>query len=703
MHCYRKTIYLIVIFVLVLNKFTGAINIDTVFITDDKNELYFYKQLYLKSGVNPKEIDSFNNIYLVRSIVKKYDKNIAPNFGFSNVNQLFYFGLKNNSEKSSWLLEIPYPFYNQLDVYFFADGKKIKKITVGDHFKFSERPYNSKNFVFELNLKKHEFTEVVCVIHCNGEATSFPVKILSKTKQTENYFNEQLFLGFYYGILLFALFLSLFLGFSLKERINFWYFLYIIGVFFFQFSLDGLAFQFFWPNNTWLANHIIPVAGNFAVLFLILFTRNLLQVCKQFKKTDVVLKILIAFTVLLLLFGMMPNPLFTFSLMASNFNVMLVNVIILSVSIVAWRRNYKPARYFIIAFFLLIVGVLITMSKNFGLLPRVFFTEYAVQMGSAIEVIFFSFALSERVKLLKEEKETVQEQLLIQLQENNKLQQEINIELEKKVEERTIEIKEQNKIISQINKDLTDSINYAKRIQEALLPKSKFHGITEENSFIFYQPKDIISGDFYWFQSIGNISFAVVADCTGHGVPGALMSMIGSTLLNKIISENPALMPSEILHKLDKNIIDILHQGVQENALKDGMDVAMAKIDFVSNTLQYCGAMRPGIVVRNEEIIELDASKFSVGGYIPEFEKIFIDTTLQLLSNDVIFMFSDGFPDQFGGPKNKKFMSKNLKNLFVTIAPEKSAIQGKIISDTLNGWKGKNTQTDDILVVGIKI
>jgi len=696
----KKNILISFILILAITKSVCAQK-EIILLNDTSSNYDVYSNLYLhKAG---KKINTIQEVLKSDFPFVLNKVRTAPNLGFTENNFWFRFSIKNNSTPRKLILEIPYPFFNQLEIYLVKNGKVISKEIVGDHLPFSKRKIKNKNFIFELDFTPNEDVKIFAHILCDGEATSFPVKLLKSIELSEYYYQEQLMLGFYYGILLFALFLSIFLGISLKESINFWYFLYILSIGLFQLALDGLAFQYLWPNNIWLANHIIPMAGSAGIFFFIKFTQRLLQTEKLAPRFYITLNIVAAIVFAFFIASMFGNPLYSWSLKGLNLLGLIANILVFSASIIVFRSNYKPARYFLIAFSLLILGILSALLKNFGILPRVFLTEYGIQIGSAIEIIFLSFALSERVKVLKDEKTEVQNLLIEQYKENNRIQAEINIELERKVEERTFEISEQNKVISEKNKDITDSINYAKRIQEALLPKEEVKQLTTENFFILYKPRDIVSGDFYWFEEQNGILIFCVADCTGHGVPGALMSMIGTTLLRQILDDPFSFNAAEILKKLDQRIIESLKQKSEINPTKDGMDTAICLINIAKNKAVFAGALRPMVLVRDKEIIAYSSSSFSIGGFNPEIRKEFINHEIELKKDDTLYLFSDGYADQFGGLKNKKLMIKNFKNNLSEISSFSMEKQKELLNNTFENWRGENEQVDDVLVMGYKV
>ena len=285
----------------------------------------------------------------------------------------------------------------------------------------------------------------------------------------------------------------------------------------------------------------------------------------------------------------------------------------------------------------------------------------------------------------------------------------LSMRLERMVDEKTYLLKKEKENVEQINavveeqnRDITDSIVYAKKIQEAMLP-SQLDVLSKINAFIFYQPRDIVSGDFYWYYDTPDSLIIAVMDCTGHGVPGAFMSVIGSTLLNKIVKDANLTKPSLILESLNTNIIESLHQNVDQYSARDGMEAAICSLDLKNKKVRFGGAGRPMYLVRKGELLEFHGSIYSAGGAQEIHETSYHDHEVQLFEGDMIYMFTDGYSDQFGGDKNRKFSSKNLKNLFIRISTQDIDVQEKMIRDTIIEWKGDTMQIDDMLVMGIKI
>ena len=274
------------------------------------------------------------------------------------------------------------------------------------------------------------------------------------------------------------------------------------------------------------------------------------------------------------------------------------------------------------------------------------------------------------------------------------------------------ERKKQEEIIQQKNKSITDSINYAKRIQQAILPSSELIYKTLPQSFILYKPKDVVSGDFYAFAQRNEKIIIAAVDCTGHGVPGAFMSMIGNDLLNQIIIEKNITQPSEILNNLHSGVQHALKQDQQGAETRDGMDIAICCLTTsISNgkeqyLLEYAGANRPMYLIKNNQPLQqIKADKFSIAGVqIKEKEdRVFTNHAIQLDKGDTIYIFTDGYVDQFGGNKGKKFMAKKFRDLLSSVQSKSMAEQRKTIAEVMNDWKGTMEQVDDILVIGVRI
>lgn len=281
--------------------------------------------------------------------------------------------------------------------------------------------------------------------------------------------------------------------------------------------------------------------------------------------------------------------------------------------------------------------------------------------------------------------------------------------LEQKVKERTAEvvrqkeeIERQSEKLEELYKDVTDSIRYAKRLQDSILPQSSLIERLLPESFVLFKPKDIVSGDFYWVSETDDKILFSAVDCTGHGVPGAFMSLIGANALNQIINEKED-QPANILNKLNKLSSEALNKSEEgRDKVRDGMDLALCAISKDFRSLEYAGANNPLYIVRDGDIIVTKADKFAIASF-EEGEQHYTNHQFELKEGDLVYIFSDGYADQFGGVKGKKFMYRQFRELLVSIMDEPMYKQKEILDKKIESWKGSFEQVDDILVIGVRI
>jgi len=250
---------------------------------------------------------------------------------------------------------------------------------------------------------------------------------------------------------------------------------------------------------------------------------------------------------------------------------------------------------------------------------------------------------------------------------------------------------------------ITESITYASKIQSAVLPPTELIRQHFPNHFIFFKPRDIVSGDFYWFSVNKNRIYFAAVDCTGHGVPGAFMSMLGFTILNQIVSEGPDLTPSQILDKLRLDVKQALHQKGSMNEPHDGMDIALCVFNTSDSTLQFSGAHNPLYLIHQGELVEYAADLMPIG-HAGKFEsRLFTNHVIQLAKGDLVYLFSDGYVDQFGGLDGQKFKRSLFRKTLLSIHKEPMDVQKRLLGETLDSWKSDNEQVDDILVFGVQL
>ncbi len=280
--------------------------------------------------------------------------------------------------------------------------------------------------------------------------------------------------------------------------------------------------------------------------------------------------------------------------------------------------------------------------------------------------------------------------------------------LELKVMERTEEVMRQKEEVEiqsrkvvELYKNVTDSIRYAKRLQESILPPERRIRELLPDSFVYYRPKDIVSGDFYWIEKVDDKVIFAAVDCTGHGVPGAFMSLIGHNGLNQSVKERGRSRPSEVLKDLNKIAFEALHKDRDQYLVRDGMDMALCAFDPRRKVLEYAGANCPLYIVRSGEVLTFPPDKNAIGSFDLNGQS-FTDHRIQLEAGDMVYIFSDGYADQFGGEKGKKFLYRRFRELLVQICAHPMEEQREKLQAAFNDWRGAHEQVDDILVMGMR-
>ena len=357
-----------------------------------------------------------------------------------------------------------------------------------------------------------------------------------------------------------------------------------------------------------------------------------------------------------------------------------------------------------------------------------------VYVAAVLQILVFSIGIAKKMRMDEQEHKRAQKQIIDQLTENEKLKDKVNRELEQKVQERTSEIRKQKEeiesqrdeieaqrdLVFAQKKEITDSIAYAQRIQAAILPNKSYMDEVIPDSFVLFKPRDIVSGDFYWIKEVDNSVVIVAADCTGHGVPGAFMSMLGITLLAEQLGKGKLDKPGEILGQLRTKVKEMLVQEGSIREQKDGMDMAIAVIDREKRELQFAGAYNPLYLVRNKDVVnkteigaeeplegerallfELKGDKQPIG--IHWQEKKFTTQVVPLKEGDIVYVFSDGYVDQYGGVHRKKFKTQQFKDLLLSVQAEPMDKQKQLLEQSFENWKGNIEQIDDVCVIGVRV
>ena len=350
------------------------------------------------------------------------------------------------------------------------------------------------------------------------------------------------------------------------------------------------------------------------------------------------------------------------------------------------KSGYQPARFFVLGSMFFLTGIIGSLTIMMHWLPAGPFTVfYPDNIGSILLFVMLSVSLGDKVNILKKEQIEAQEKALLVLEE--------------KVQERTVEVVKQKHLVEEKQKEILDSIAYAKRLQEAILPSKDFIAENLRDNFILYQPKDIVAGDFYWAEKKDGLFYIAAADSTGHGVPGAMVSVVCSTALNRAVKEFELITTGQILDKARELVIETFEKS--QNEVKDGMDISLLCLELQNRTVTWSGANNPLWFVQNGELKEIKADKQPIGK--TENPKPFTTHSIDCKQGAIFYLFTDGLPDQFGGPNGKKFKHKQFEDLLVGISRLPMNEQERIIGQKFNGWKGTLEQVDDVCIIGLTV
>lgn len=543
----------------------------------------------------------------------------------------------------------------------------------------------------------------------NDELPSFRVKLIDIEKATLKNKRKITIDAIIQGMIWLMLFYGIFLFILHRDKLYLYYSLYSLCLSLWLMGTWGFYYQFLsvLPRNLY-AYQSIP--GFFGIIFYIQFIRAFISTSRIFPRWDKILKIIQLVTLIEIVWISVFVPvtnlvMINYYIQASVSMFLEIILMIFIINVLLTRVQFK---------YIIGIGSSILILCNFaGAFLWIIYNDNTwfifQKTGAVLELMIFNFGLSYRYLVIEKKEQKLQEKLIFQLKKNTDLQQKVNLELEQKVQERTAEISKKNIILEEQKNEieyqknnLTASIQYAERIQSALLTSTEILSSKFPESFILFKPLDIVSGDFYWFKESGGYVYVVAADCTGHGVPGAFMSILGISQLNDILGQSSDIEADKVLDQLRDNVIKALHQSDKKSRTKDGMEVAVCIIDPVNKILQFSGAFRPLYMISENELKEFKGNNMPVGIYEDD-GLAFSKQNIPFKNGDLIYLSSDGYIDQLGGPERKTFKSENFKKLLYRIHHSPMSEQRDYLIKQHEEWKGIIDQTDDILIIGIKL
>ncbi len=650
----------------------------------------------------------------------KFQKQERDVFARPGTPSAFWFRVtvQNQTSEDAWLdVATTYAWY--IDFYEIDSVGKVKfQHKTGNMFSDNTKFYDVNTYWLPVN-KAYDNTPRTYYLRIEeGLAFEMPLQLgtirsLSKNKDLNDFFTAA-----FIGIMLIMFLYNSFLYVSTKDHIYAYYLGYLFMMtiamtyatnYPFILQLESIGISRYYLNNYFLWWHTPAYlcVGMFCIRYL-----NLNKERGNFARISIQVVLTVIFIDSSLIWlGLRPADVVNIE---QGF-IMILYLVCLSTAYYFAFKGDRQARYYALGWTFMISIVFIFFAVVNGFLPFSPYSRNTLYFGVVAEIWLFSLALADRINIMRGEKEQMQaEKLQIIKEQNNTLENKVrdrtkdlyeaNVEMQALNEElhTTVETLQETKaVVDAKNEHILASINYANRIQQAILPS--LQSIKNYlDIFVFYLPKDIVSGDFYWFAEKENKILIAVGDCTGHGVPGALMSMLGTEIINKIVHNLEIHQPNKILKLLSEGVSKALKQ--QETGMQDGMDIIIISIDKSNQIVEYSGAMNPLFYVQNNEMTEIKADKTPIGG--TSFRKVTQDFNTHNIAIDTPTMFylcSDGFQDQFGGTQNKKYLTKNMKNFFLKISQETTNNQQRLIQQEFQSWKGKQQQIDDVLIIGIKM
>lgn len=617
--------------------------------------------------------------------------NSMLNFGFERRDIWIKCTFKNPyPRKIQRLLKFNNPNLDYIEI-FQRNGQKFKQVAIGgDQIPFKKRFQGNRELVFPLNFETFEFKTVYIRLNNGGEQFFFETSIENESLLNEQQNRKQAFFGALFGIMLFILLLNLFIGVIFKLKIAFLYSGYAATFILLQLSLLGFGTMFFWQDEFFISNRANPILATSSVFFFLHFTLRYLNVeniTPRFHKWVKKSQYILLFNLIL---SFIPGDVFMFtSAILVNALTLLLNLIIIYPLYHAIKQKFRPAYSYLIGFSVLQIAVFAFILRNFGVIPNSFLAENGLQLGSGVEMIILTFGILQRFKIMNDES-------IFRLKEANKLKEDLNVQLENEVTERTKEVIRQKNELEYKNEEITSSIEYAKRIQTALLPKQNELSLEKITAAVKYEPKDIVAGDFYWKNSKEFNDevwhFYAVADCTGHGVPGAMMSVLCMNALNTSLDQLETLSTGELLEKTCEVLLQFLNS--EKLHLSDGMDISIVAIQIESRKIKWSGANNPLWFFHENDWTEIAGTKRPIGK--SDVTTPFEEHEFSFNKTVRFVLFTDGCVDQFGGLDGKKLKTKGFRSYVHDSSLMNVYDQSQVIKNSISDWRKNDEQTDDI-------
>jgi serine phosphatase RsbU (regulator of sigma subunit) len=713
----KKTYFYISIILLFIGIVGQAIAQPTISITPDASSINIGDKIHYLEDVGFKmSLANVRHPYSQAKFKPHYAR--VPSFGILPNTAIWSKFKYHNQTDEDVYLEIPVAFLDTVRLYIIDGIGKLQKYEAGDTHPFGQRQLLTPTFTFKI--PKGQGTCFLYVASPTG-ITQFPLRFVKISRLFKDHSLKSLINGVYFGIVILIIFYNVFLGIKLKERVYFYYVGFIAATGLTIGQINGYLFQYIHPNYpiiNYYENLIYSL--NF---FIGLFITEFFELRKRMPKAVYGAYFLYFLCFITALLNIIKLPAYANGFIQVSAFISACYMLYVSVNL--YSKGYTIARWVLYAWLGYLLGTVLLIGQFAGILPYNFVTANALQLGSSIEIILLSWALAEKINQLKQEKEQAQAEFVNSLQANATLIAEQKTILETKVIERTQElaikneelkqnqeeiiaqkdfILQQHHYLKQRDERLTSSIQAAMLIQKAILPAEEALNVLLKEHFLLYLPKDVVSGDFYAVYWVLDKLIVVAADCTGHGVPGAFMTLVGKTLLDKIIEQQEITSPADILQQLHLEINATLHQT--DIKADQGMDIAICSI-YKTGSLDievvFGSAKRPLFYYSQSTKVlqEVRGNRYSIGGFRRK-QMVFDNHVLHLQANDTLYLCSDGFIDQ-NNENRESFGVQKFKTMIAEHAQYPLSMQKQLYYKQLQQHQYGTEQRDDILLLGFKV
>jgi serine phosphatase RsbU (regulator of sigma subunit) len=644
----------------------------------------------------------------------------ALNFGYTDSVVWIRGGLKNETGRDDdFMLEIAYPVIDDIRVFLLKKGG-VYRLQLGDKVPFGDRPVFHRNFVIPLHLEEGESTEFFLRVKTTS-SMQIPLSVYQEDGFAAKAQTDMLGYSLYYGAMMIMVIYNIFLFIIIRESSYFYYVFYVFSMTLWATSLNGFSFQYLWPNATVWNDQVIVFSLNGIVFFASMFAARFLNAREDWPKNYKVFRILSLTAFTMMVFSYVTPYRFGIS----SAMIIAVTTIFYGLVITVLRviEGYGPAKIFLLAWAMLLGGGVIMALSKFGLLSRSFLTETAVQVGSVLEVTLLSFALAHRLNL--EKKQRIEAQRVAHIHERHariaketelmnekkvrsareeafEIQKIATETLERKVKERKDELNETLERVKKSHDKIMENLAYARMIQAAILPDpTDVSGIFKEH-VILYLPRDIVGGDYYYIDRTERLAIVALADCTGHGVPGAFMTLVANWELKRIVSSEKCYDPGEILVKMNKRIRKALKQDTEKPFSDDGLDMAVCVLDREEKKLTYAGARIDLRYAAGSDVQTIKGDRRSLGYIALVGDYRFTVHHLPISPETIFYMVTDGIVDQPGGISRQRFGTRRLNDFISTYSQKPLAEQSERLKEMMTAYRGERDQVDDMTMVAFK-